>query len=181
MSAAEFLAWEAEQEDRYEFVDGQPRLMAGGTHAHHMIALNIAIGLRGRLAGPCNPLVERKLLTPQGNYRYPDVLVDCGKPTSRDLAADEPRVVFEVESPSNTTIDEMERMEDFQSISTIQQIVIVSQTKLRARIYTRDDAGWRAETIAGEQAALDLSALGCTLPLTEIYDRVEFEPPAANA
>ncbi|WP_325060161.1 Uma2 family endonuclease [Vitreimonas sp.] len=183
MTGKDYLAWEAEQEGRYEFIDGQVRLMAGGTRAHGLIAQNITLALRTKLGrGPCFPMQEQKVATPRGNYRYPDVTVDCGRTQAmRDLAADEPRVVFEVESPSNTTIDEVERLEDFQSTPTVQQTVIVSQTKMRARICTRAGAGWRAETLSGEEAALDLSALECALPFTEIYERVEFEPPAANA
>lgn len=180
MTPEEFLAWEAEQEERYEFIDGRPRLMAGGTHAHHVMALNIAVALRARLSGPCTPLLERKLLTQRGNYRYPDVLVDCGKPSALDLAAYEPRVVFEVVSPSNTMIDEFERLEDFQATPSILQIVILSQHSMRGRIYTRDAAGWSASTLAGDEAVLDLSAIGCELPFAQIYERVEFMPTAAN-
>lgn len=180
MTPSEFLSWEKTQEDRYELVDGRPRLMAGGTHNHHLIALNIAVALRGALKkGPCTPLMERKVLTLRSNYRYPDVLVECGKPDANDLAASDPKVVFEVESPSNSAIDELERFEDYQSVPGIAQIVIVSQTSARARIYTRDGAGWRAETVSGVEAELQLSALGCILLLTDVFDGVEFTPPTA--
>lgn len=183
MTPAEFLAWEAEQEHRYELVEGRPRLMAGGTRAHGIIAQNITLALRARLGrGPCFPMQEQKVAIPKGNYRYPDVTVDCGAAQAMDdLAADEPRVVFEVESPTNTAIDEFERLEDFQGTPSIQQIVIASQTSMRARIYTRGASGWSAATLSGAEAVLDLSSIGCTLALTEMYERVEFSPPAANA
>ncbi len=176
LSPEQYLVWEQDQEDRYELVDGQVRMMAGGTHSHHLIALNIAMALRTVLrGGPCVPLTERKVLTPRSNYRYPDVVVDCGRPAANDLAADQPRVVFEVESPSNTAIDEFERFEDYQSAPSIQQIVLVSQTSARARIYTRAGTDWRAETVTGLEAALDLSALGCTLLLAEVFEGVELQ------
>lgn len=178
MSPQEFLAWEKDQEDRYELVEGRPRMMAGGTHSHHLIALNLAVALRRLVKAPCAPLMERKVLTPRANYRYPDVLVDCGMPKPGDLAAAEPRVVFEVESASNSAIDELERFEDYQSVPSIAQIVIVSQSAARARIYTREGEGWRAETVAGVDSTLDLNALGCVLPLTEVFEGVEFPAPA---
>jgi len=180
MTAEEFLAWETEQEERHEFIDGRPQAMAGGTHAHHVMALNIAVALRGKLDGPCTPLLERKLHTLRGNYRYPDVLVDCGKPSARDLAADDPRVVIEIVSPSNTLIEQVERLEDFQATPSIQQIVILSQTSMHGRVYTRDGAGWSASTLRGEEAKLPLGTIGCELSFAEIYQRVEFSPPAAN-
>lgn len=182
MTAQQFLAWEAEQEDRYELIDGRPRLMAGGTRAHGIIAQNIALALRVRLGrGPCFPMQEQKVAIPKGNYRYPDVTVDCGASQGmRDLAADEPRVVFEVESPTNTAIDGFERLEDFQATPTIQQIVFVSQTSMRARIYTRGDSAWNATTLSDAEATLELTSIGCSLALAEIYERVEFSPAAAN-
>jgi Uma2 family endonuclease len=83
---------------------------------------------------------EQKIVTPRRNYRYPDVTVDCGaRQAMADLAAAEPRVVFEVESPSNTAIDEFERFVDYQSALSIQQIVIVSQSSARAHLH----AHWR--------------------------------------
>lgn len=175
MTPAEFLAWERGQEDRYEFVDGQPRLMAGGTRAHHRIAENISFALRTRLrGGPCFAMREQKVLTPQGNYRYPDVVVDCARAQlPDDLAAREPRVVFEVESPSNSNLDAIDRFEDYQSISAVEAIVFVSQSKAYARIYRREGERWRSEEVAGLDAALPLAVLGCALPLAEIYEGLE--------
>lgn len=182
MTAEEFLAWEMEQEERHEFIDGRPQAMAGGTRAHGIIAQNIAFALRARLAhGPCFPMQEQKVFTAKGNYRYPDVTVDCGSSQGmRDLAADDPRVVIEIVSPSNTLIEQVERLEDFQATPSIQQIVILSQTSMHGRVYTRDGAGWSASTLRGEEAKLPLGTIGCELSFAEIYQRVEFSPPAAN-
>jgi Uma2 family endonuclease len=175
MTPAEFLAWEAGQEDRHEFVDGQPRLMAGGTRAHHRIAENISFALRTRLrGGPCFAMREQKVFTPQGNYRYPDVVVDCGQAQRPgDLAAEAPRVVFEVESPSTSDLDAIDRFEDYQSIPAVAAIVFVSQSKAYARIYRREGERWRSEEAAGLDAALPLEALGCTLPLADVYEGLE--------
>lgn len=171
MSAAEFLAWEQGQEDRYELVDGQPQMMAGGSHAHHVIAMNIATALRLRLrSGPCTPLLERKVFTPLGNYRYPDVMVECGRPPLNASAAQEPKVVFEVESPSNSDMEAIGRFEDYQSTPAIQAIVFVSQSKALARLYQRVGERWESREFAGFDASLPLEALGCALPLAEVYE-----------
>ena len=39
----DFLAFEAEEPERYEFVDGIVRLMTGGSAAHSAIKGNVAI------------------------------------------------------------------------------------------------------------------------------------------
>ncbi len=61
----EFLAWEREQEDRYEYVGGVIRTMDGDTLDHDTTTLNIAAQLRALLAGgrwPVSRLADRVTL-----------------------------------------------------------------------------------------------------------------------
>jgi len=51
MTAAEFLAWDAGQTLKHEFVRGEVFAMAGGEDRHATVALNIAIALRQHLRG----------------------------------------------------------------------------------------------------------------------------------
>jgi hypothetical protein len=54
MSADEFLAWEAAQAQRQEFVNGEAFAMAGAEDRHVTVTLNVAMSLRQALAGtPC--------------------------------------------------------------------------------------------------------------------------------
>jgi Uma2 family endonuclease len=173
----EFLAWESRQERKYELVNGVARMMAGGTFAHTLIARSLTIALAARLKGkPCQPFFERKVSMPRGNYRYPDVVVDCGRNAMADLAAKEPRVVFEVESPSTTTLEQLERLEDYQSVASITTIVLLAQTRAQGRVFFRDGAGWRSISIAGMDAAAPIDDLAISLPFAEIYEGVEFPP-----
>ena len=175
MTPEQYLAWEQDQEDRYELVEGRPQMMAGGTRAHHRIAENISFALRTRLrGGPCFAMREQKVRIPHGNYRYPDVVVDCGRAQRPDdLAAAEPRVVFEVESPSNSDLDAIRRFEDYQATPAIAAIVFVAQSRAFARIYLREGERWVSQEVSGLEAALPLAPLGCALPLREVYEGLE--------
>lgn len=54
MTLVEFLAWESEQELRYEFDGVQPVAITGGTFAHASIQRNLALAVGNRLRGkPC--------------------------------------------------------------------------------------------------------------------------------
>jgi Uma2 family endonuclease len=54
MTLAEFLTWEEQQEQRYEFDGSAPVAMAGGSLAHAAIQRNLALALGTRLRGkPC--------------------------------------------------------------------------------------------------------------------------------
>jgi len=58
-SVEDFLAFEAEEPERYEFVGGVVRLMTGGSAAHSAIKGNLYAALRSGLAeGPCRAYVN---------------------------------------------------------------------------------------------------------------------------
>jgi Uma2 family endonuclease len=56
MSLEPFLAWEEQQELRWEFDGFEPVAMTGGTAEHSAIQRNLIFALTGRLRGkPCQP------------------------------------------------------------------------------------------------------------------------------
>lgn len=175
MSPEQFLAWEITQREKHEFVDGRIVAMAGASRAHQMIAGNTLIALRARLrGGPCMALHEQKILTPCGNWRYADVAVDCGPVAMKDLAATAARLVVEVESPSTSMIEELERLEDYQSVPSVDYVLVVAQARARARLYQREGAGWAQIDAASLEDMIALPSLGIELPMSEMYG-VEFQ------
>jgi Uma2 family endonuclease len=75
-SVEDFLAFEAEESDRYEFVGGIVRMMTGGSAAHSAIKLNIALALGTALgSGPCRVDVDDLKVVTETAVMYPDVLV----------------------------------------------------------------------------------------------------------
>jgi Uma2 family endonuclease len=64
----DFLAWEAQQPERYEFIDGVVFMMVGGSAAHTIIKGNVFNALVARLRGKaCRALTEGlKVITPGG-------------------------------------------------------------------------------------------------------------------
>jgi Uma2 family endonuclease len=176
MSPDDFLAWEIRQEDKHEFVRGRIVAMAGATRAHQTIARNALFALHTRLrGGPCSALHEHKILTPRGNWRYADVAVDCGAMRPNDLAAVEPKLVVEVDSPSTSFIEELERLEDYQSVSSVAHVLVLAQDRARARLYTRTESGWATSDFADLAEEIALSAFGFALPMAELYEDVGFE------
>jgi hypothetical protein len=55
----EYVTWEQEQPEKYEFVGGQPRMMTGGNKAHSAIGINLTAyrepPFAGHSAGPMAP------------------------------------------------------------------------------------------------------------------------------
>jgi Uma2 family endonuclease len=184
MSIDEYLAWEAQQEEKHELIDGLPvrrrlRMMAGGTVRHALIAMNIGAWLRPRLRSRrCAPYgSDLKVLSPTGAFRYPDVTVDCSPKTGRATFAQDPRVVMEVLSAANDTMAVTRLMHDYQAIETVTAIVFFSQDGAYAQVFARTDKGWRAEEARGLEVSIDLPGLDLTLPLAEVYEGVTFDDP----
>lgn len=180
MSPQDYLAWEAKQERKHELVNGIVRAMAGASVAHNRIAGNTYFALRLRLAaGPCEPFgSDLKVRTGAFSYRYPDVTVECGKPAGLDLAADEPAAVFEVLSPSTDWFDATDKLEEYKALETMRHIVLLSQSRPLARVWSRSEGGWTSVTVEGAAGALDgilrLDGLAVELPLGELYAGVAF-------
>lgn len=176
MSGEEYLAWEARQERKHELVRGVVKLMAGASVAHNVIAGNIFASLHQRLRGkPCRAFSsDLKVRTDANSYRYPDVTVDCGTPNPQDLFADQPTILFEVLSPSTEWLDEADKLAEYQALASVSQIVVVSQRRAFARMWTRAGDGWATHDVEGMDAEIALPRLGFGLQLAEIYDGVSF-------
>lgn len=93
----DFLTWEAQQDERYEFIDGRILGMVGGTNAHALIKGNVYAALRARLRGQvCRPIIDGPKVVPaQGSY-YPDVMVSCEPIVPGADRIEAPVVVVEV-------------------------------------------------------------------------------------
>jgi Uma2 family endonuclease len=174
-----YLEWEARQEIRHEFVDGEVRAMTGGTEAHDVIASNLRMTLAAALKGsPCHVRgPDLKVATGNGNARYPDALVKCGATDRRAVVANEPVAVFEVLSRSTAWVDQGFKLRDYDATPSIRHYVLVSQDEFRAMLYTRNAAGrldiQDAQLIEGEQGVIALPSLGVTLTLGALHEGLE--------
>ena len=79
LTPQEYFEWEAQQDLRYEYFDGEVSAMTGGSLPHADIALNVASVLREPLRGRCKVRnSDAKVgITENGPFVYPDVSVTC--------------------------------------------------------------------------------------------------------
>jgi Uma2 family endonuclease len=169
MTLAEFLAWEAGQELRYEFDGFQPVAMTGGTVAHNRIALRLLRMLQDRLAGtPCEAFGMDVKIIVAGKVRYPDVLVTCSPQADSATIVENPIIVFEVLSDGTSRIDRIAKLREYQATPSIRRYVILEQDSIAATIFDRHDEPWRSFTLI-EGDTLLLPEIGIQLPLAGIY------------
>jgi Uma2 family endonuclease len=167
----DFLAFEAEEPERYEFVDGIVRMMTGGSAAHSAIKGNIFAELRTVVrGGPCRVDVDDLKVVTASAVMYPDVLVICRPLVPEDDRVADPTIVVEVISPTTETHDRIRKWREYQTIASLQHFVVVAQSERRVEVYSREGAGWQLAVIEPPDGTIALKAIGANLSLEAIYE-----------
>ena len=167
----EFLAWEREQEERHEYVDGVIRVLAGGTLDHNTITGNVASGLRARRGGgPCRVFAAAVKVVSGFASLYPDVVTTRASGFGQSDVVPEPEIVVEVLARSTQGFDRGPKLDAYQRIPSLRQYVLIAQDQIRVSVYEREDGSWRYRTLEDLDARLEFAAAGAVLALTEIYE-----------
>jgi Uma2 family endonuclease len=157
----DFLAFEAEEPERYEFVDGIIRMMTGGSAARSAIKLNAANAVNAALgASPCRAYIDDLKVVTGTAAMYPDVVVTCRPLAPDDDRVPDPTVVVEVLSPTTETHDRIRKWREYQTIATLQHFVLVAQSERRVEVYSRTEAGWEIKAVESPEDAVVLKAIG---------------------
>ena len=137
------------EEKRYEYLDGELRMLAGGSTYHSRIIANLTGILYGLLkGGPCNIYnTDIRLQLSESRYVHPDVTVSCDE---RDNELDDmiryPRLIIEVLSPSTEAVDRGKKFISYQECATLQEYLMVDSQSIRIEVYQRDADGWKFHT-----------------------------------
>ena len=139
MTATDYLAWEAAQTERHEFLDGEVWAMAGAEDRHVSIAGNVYMALRQHLRGsPCRTFMsDMKLHAASANsYFYPDVFVTCSEADrARPLIKQEPTLVVEVLSPGTAAYDRGTKFAHYRQMPTLREIALIDPDARSADVY----------------------------------------------
>lgn len=179
----EYFAIERESDIRHELLDGEVYAMAGASPEHELIVSDVDTSLKTQLRGKgCRVYISGlRLKVSQRSYFYGDLSVVCGEPLfvleSGLKSLINPTVVIEVLSPSTAEFDRGEKFRRYQSIESLQEYVLIDQYKPIIEVYTRQPNGkWLYATMQGLDSTAMLESIGCTLLLSDVYERVTVEP-----
>jgi Uma2 family endonuclease len=183
VTPAEYLAAERGASTRSECINGKVYAMAGASRDHVAIVANLSYLLVGRFKGrPCMVFTNdmRLKVAATGLYTYPDVAALCDEPEFDDPEQDtltNPSLIIEVLSDSTERYDRGEKFAHYRRLACLQDYVLVSQHRPLVEHFTRHGEEWILRMAEGLGATLSLPALGCELPLADIYDKVRFGGP----
>lgn len=141
LSAADFLAWDAAQTTRHEFVRGEVFAMAGAGERHVTVALNVAMALRQHLTGsPCRTFItDMKLRVEAADaFFYPDVMVTCSARDAGDPQVKrEPVLLVEVLSPATAAFDRGDKFAAYRSLDSLREVLLVDPDLRRCDLFRR--------------------------------------------
>lgn len=180
LTPAEYLAWEEQQEFRYEYVDGEIRSMTGGTVNHSEIVTNLIAILKNHLrGGGCRILnSDGKVQTIEStSYFYPDISVTCDE---RDRTADKfvshPCLIIEVLSASTEAYDRGKKFRKYRRSASLQEYVLVSTSELCLDVYQKNERGrWELITY-GDGDIVELKSVNLAISIEQIYENIVFFP-----
>jgi Uma2 family endonuclease len=185
MSGDEYLAWEAEQAEKHDFIDGEVYAMAGAESGHVTTSLNMAMALRQHLAGtPCRTFIaDMKVQARESdNYFYPDVVVTCSDADrSSSLVKREPTLIIEVLLPSTAAYDRGEKFARYRSIAALKEIAFIDMSSRRTDVYRRGADGLWVLHPFDAGAAVTLASVELTVSAAIMFAEVDVLPTPASS
>jgi Uma2 family endonuclease len=169
LSAEAYLAWEADQLDRYELVDGIPYAMAGAGRLHEEVAGALFALLWGHLEGKdCRTYKGDRKLQVGSDFFYPDIVVTCDAVDRRsDGAIRAPVAIIEVLSRPTAAYDRGEKLERCVTLGGLEVCLIADPESRQVERYDRAD-GWRRRTLAPTEPIV-IAAIGFSCDQQRVF------------
>ena len=164
-------------ETRYEYVDGQVTMLAGGAANHALISVNVTSVLRRLLrGGPCRVYnSDLRVQLSEVRYVYPDASVSCDE---RDRGQSDmvrsPRLVVEVLSPATEAYDRGRKFAYYRDNPTIQEYMVIDSLFTSVEVFRREkNSLWTFHSL-GLGDDVELASLGVRFPVSDVYEDVIF-------
>lgn len=175
----EYFALDAASDTRIEYYDGVTVAMAGASPRHNRVASNLHVALR-RALDPRGCYVaqsdQRTRLATTSTWVYPDLVVSCAprfegpKPSLAN-----PELVVEVLSGSTEDHDLGAKLSHYRATESIAEVVFVHLSERLVEHHRRlEPSKWLVTLVRAGVA--ELSAIGTTLELDEVYAGIEQLP-----
>lgn len=179
ISAEDYLAWEALQPEKHEYLAGEVFAMADASDAHVTISLNVAAALRAHLrGGPCRVYIaDMKLRIEAADaFFYPDVFVTCAAADAALIHFKrEPVLIIEVLSPATAAFDRGGKFAYYRSLASLREYVLIDCERVAVDVFRREATGHWVLYPFGPGETVELASVGLSLPMAEIYEEVVLE------
>ena len=182
ITIADYLAGEELSDVKHEYLGGTVHAMAGATNRHNTIATSALLAIGSQLRGkPCQPFNSdtkvRIEFSDHIRFYYPDAMVVCHPNKSADHFQEQPVVIIEVLSDSTRRTDLGEKRDAYLTIPSLKVLLFVEPDAPAVTVHRRQpEGGFAIEYHDSPADTIPLPEIDAALPLTDLYERVEFAP-----
>jgi Uma2 family endonuclease len=184
LTPEKYFAWEEQQLEKHEYIDGQVYAMTGGSKNHSLLAARFITLSTSHLEGSgCDTATSDLKVNIVGtnNYTYPDVSVTCDdrdKTTTQYITY--PCLIVEVLSPSTEAYDRGGKFRMYRKNPALQDYLLASSTSIEIDLYHKNDAGeW---IIINYQAGdtVELKSINLSFAIEQIYRNLDLTPESES-
>ncbi|WP_152047884.1 Uma2 family endonuclease [Aureimonas psammosilenae] len=175
MTVEEFFGWIETRQEKYELVEGTPRLQPWVKRNHAKIVSNISYLVMSQIDRGEYDLYQGDFAIATGprNVRYADVMVEKVGGSGQARTTESAVLIVEVLSPSTAAEDFGRKQQEYLNLPTLDTYLIVAQDARCLWQWTRDENGnWPEEPLVIEEGSVEISALGASLALEDVYRNV---------
>jgi len=179
----EYLQAEKISVDKHEWIDGQMIAMAGGSLSHSAVTSNLIRSIGNQLVASRVELLTATCVSGRLQPSFtptPTSPFFCGPPQFDPIDRStgsiiNPTLIAEVLSPSTERYDRDEKFRKYLSIPTLREYVLVAQHEPYIEVRApRDDGSWLVTPYSGLAAKVRFASIEIEIPLSEVYDGVDF-------
>jgi Uma2 family endonuclease len=171
-TVADFEPWHARQPERWEFIDGWPRLMAPASMTHSIIKRNVFRELDRALAhGPCEVLIDGPQILTGEISAIPDIVVTCASLDLTTPVVAEPVIIVEVMSPTSEGDDTGRKWLSYQKIPSLKHYLVLAQNRCLVQIHSRAGDLWRERFVSA--GAIEFDDPRLRLEVATLYAQTE--------
>jgi Uma2 family endonuclease len=174
--APSYLAWEDEQPEKHEYLDGEVFAMAGASESHVTLAGNLFMALRNHLrGGPFSVFIaDMKLQVEADNaFFYPDVFVTCAESDrAHSHFKTAPTLVVEVLSPTTSAFDRGAKFAAYRKLPSLREYALVDTERQSVDLFRRDDTGHWVLYPSERGEMVEFASVGLSVPVEQLYEDV---------
>ncbi len=181
LTPEQYLTLERTAAYKSEYFRGEVFAMAGASPTHVLVVSNMVAALHGQLRRrPCTVYSTdlRVKVEASGLYTYPDIVVVCGDLQFDDDHQDtllNPTLIVEVLSESTKDYDRGGKFAQYRKIPSFAEYVLVAQDEYHVEHFVKQpQGGWLLSETNRLEDTLTLSSIECILPLSDVYEKVQF-------
>ena len=180
ISKEDYLLYERAADTKHEYFQGEIFAMSGASFKHNRISTNAIFSLRSSLKGKnCFPYgSDLRIHIPENSlFTYPDISVICGEIESTDDKFDtatNPKVIFEILSPSTKNYDKGGKFSLYRQIYSLQDYILIDSESVMVEKFSKnDDGSWTLHEFKNINDSFLIRSIEVNLLLSDLYEGLD--------